>query len=295
MDGVIVINKPKGKTSHDCVGFVRRLAGTRKVGHTGTLDPLATGVLPICIGCATKASELLTCENKSYTAELILGKTTDTLDCDGTVLSESPVDFDEEKIRECIMSFVGKSEQLPPMYSAIKKDGKKLYELARQGISIERDRRKIEIYSIDIFDMNKKNNSVTFSVDCSKGTYIRSLCDDIGAKLGCGGYMNSLERTKSGKFSIDNSYTFEQLQTLKENGTLSDALIPVDELFDYPKITVDSRQRGFIVNGVRTRYKGLDEGQLYRIYDENGNFLCISECIEERLTLKKSFWSSLIN
>ena len=295
MDGVIILNKPKGKTSHDCVGFVRRLAETRRVGHTGTLDPLATGVLPICVGCATKASELLTCENKSYTAELVLGKTTDTLDCEGTVLSESPVDFDKEKIRECIMSFVGKSEQLPPMYSAIKKDGKKLYELARQGISIERDRRKIEIYSIDIFDMNKKNNSVTFSVDCSKGTYIRSLCDDIGAKLGCGGYMNSLERTKSGKFSIESSYTFEQLQTLKENNTLSDALIPVDELFDYPKITVDSRQRGFIVNGVRTRYKGLDEGQLYRIYDENGSFLCISECIEERLTLKKSFWSSLIN
>lgn len=294
MDGVIVINKPKGKTSHDCVGFVRRLAGTRKVGHTGTLDPLATGVLPICIGCATKASELLTCENKSYTAQLILGKTTDTLDCEGTVLSEVPVDFDEEKIRECIMSFTGKSEQLPPMYSAIKKDGKKLYELARQGIIIERDRRKIEIYSIDILDMNKENNSVTFSVDCSKGTYIRSLCDDIGAKLGCGGYMNTLTRTRSGNFTIDKSHTFEGLEELKEKGRLEEILIPVDELFDYKKITVDDRQRGFIINGVRTRYKGLDEGSIYRVYDQNGNFLCISECVEERLTLKKSFWGSLI-
>lgn len=294
MDGVIVINKPKGKTSHDCVGFVRRLAGTRKVGHTGTLDPLATGVLPICIGCATKASELLTCENKSYTAELILGKTTDTLDCEGTVLSENNVDFNEEEIRKCIMSFVGKSEQLPPMYSAIKKDGKKLYELARQGISIERDKRSIEIYSIDILNMNRENNSVEFAVDCSKGTYIRSLCDDIGAKLGCGGYMNALTRTKSGKFTIDKSCTFEELEKLKETDRLGEVIIPVDELFGYEKIVVDDRQRGFIINGVRTRYKGLDEGSIYRVYDQNGNFLCISECVEERLTLKKSFWGSLI-
>lgn len=295
MDGVIILNKPKGKTSHDCVGFVRRLTGTKKAGHTGTLDPLATGVLPICVGCATKASELLMCGNKSYTAELVLGKTTDTLDCGGTVLCEMPVDFNEEKIRKCIMSFVGKSEQLPPMYSAIKKDGKKLYELARQGISVERERRKIEIYSIEILNMSKENNSAEFSVDCSKGTYIRSLCSDIGAKLGCGAYMNALTRTKSGSFSLDDSFTFEDLQALKENGNLSDALIPVDKLFDYPKITVDSRQKGFIINGVRTRYKGLDEGRLYRIYDEYGNFLCISECIEERLTLVKSFWSSLID
>lgn len=295
MDGVIVLNKPKGKTSHDCVGFVRRLFGTRRVGHTGTLDPLATGVLPICVGCATKASELLTCENKAYRAELVLGKTTDTLDCEGEVLSESAVDFDEEKIQKCIMSFVGKSEQLPPMYSAIKKNGKKLYELARQGISIEREARNIEIYSIEILNMNRENNSVEFNVECSKGTYIRSLCDDIGARLGCGGYMNGLVRTKSGKFTIDKSYTAEELEELKEQGKLSRAVIAVDELFDYEKIIVDDRQRGFIVNGVRTRFKGLNEGQIYRVYDKNGCFLCISECIEERLTLKKSFWSSLID
>ncbi len=292
MNGIIIIDKPCSKTSHDMVGFIRRLTGIKKVGHTGTLDPLATGVLPVCIGNATKACELLTCENKAYRAELALGMTTDTLDAEGEILTEQPVLCDEERIKNVIMSFVGEIEQIPPMFSAIKKDGKKLYELARQGINIEREKRKITIHSIKINEIDMKRETVSFDVECSKGTYIRTLCDDIGMKLGCGGYMNKLTRIKSGKFSLDDAYTTEQLTKLFEENKFEDALISVDEVFDiYPKITVNERQKNFLVNGVRVRFKGLKEEQTYRVYDENGEFLSLSKCIEERLTLVKAFWN----
>lgn len=291
MNGVIVVNKPVGKTSHDCVGIIRKIIGTKRVGHTGTLDPLASGVLPICIGNATKASELLMCENKAYRAELVFGMTTDTLDCEGKILTEQPVSYTKEQTATIIKSFVGEQEQLPPMYSAIKKDGKKLYELARQGISIEREKRKITIHSIDIINIDTDKGTALIDVECSKGTYIRSLCDDIGARLGCGAYMNMLIRTRSGKFLIENSHTLEEIETLKKENKIENMLIPVDELFPYPKIKVDDRQKHFIVNGVRTRYKGLCEGKNYRVYDNDGCFLCISKCIEERLTLVKAFWN----
>lgn len=292
MNGIIIIDKPIGKTSHDMVSFIRRLTEIKKVGHTGTLDPQATGVLPVCIGNATKACELLTCENKAYRAELALGMTTDTLDAEGEILTEQPVLCDEETIKNTIMSFVGEIEQIPPMFSAIKKDGKKLYELARQGISIEREKRKIIIYSIKINEINMEKETVSFDVCCSKGTYIRTLCDDIGMKLGCGAYMNKLTRIRSGKFSLDDAYTTDQLTNLFSENRFEDALISVDEVFDiYPKIIVNERQKGFLINGVRVRFKGLTEGQTYRVYDENGEFLSLSECIEERLTLVKAFWN----
>lgn len=292
MNGVIIINKPLGKTSHDCVSFVRRLFGIRRVGHTGTLDPEATGVLPICIGNATKACEMLTNEQKKYTAELVLGMTTDTLDADGEILTEQPVNVSQEQIRDTILSFIGEIEQIPPMYSAIKQDGKKLYELAREGKTVERKKRKITIYNIDIVDINMDIPSVRIDVDCSKGTYIRTLCDDIGMALGCGAYMNKLIRTKSGQFDIKNSYTVNELIEHEKNKNLETLLIPTDKLFlNYPKITVTTRQKGFIVNGVKTRYKGLAENECYRVYDEDNQFLCISKCIEERLVLVKSFWS----
>ncbi len=292
MNGIIIIDKPCGKTSHDMVNFIRRLTGIKKVGHTGTLDPEATGVLPVCIGNATKACELLTCEDKTYRAELALGVTTDTLDAEGEILTEQPVLCDEETIKNTIESFVGEIEQIPPMFSAIKKDGKKLYELARQGINVEREKRKITIHSIKINEIDMQKETVTFEVHCSKGTYIRTLCDDIGMKLGCGGYMNKLTRIKSGNFSLDDSYTTDQLTKLFEENKFEDALISVDEVFgDYPKATVNERQKNFIVNGVRVRYKGLKENQIYRVYDEDKKFLCLSECVEERLTLKKAFWN----
>lgn len=292
MNGIIIIDKPLGKTSHDMVSFIRRLTGIKKVGHTGTLDPQASGVLPVCIGNATKACELLTCENKAYRAELALGMTTDTLDAEGEILTDQPVLCDEETIKNTIMSFVGEIEQVPPMFSAIKKDGKKLYELARQGISVEREKRKITIHNITINEINMEKEKVSFDVWCSKGTYIRTLCDDIGMKLGCGAYMNKLTRIKSGRFSLDDAYTTEQLEKIFKENKFSDILIPVDKVFDnYPYVIVNERQKNFIINGVRVRYKGLTEGQTYRIYDEDRNFLCLSECVEERLTLIKAFWN----
>lgn len=292
MNGVIIIDKPTGKTSHDMVGFIRKLYNTRKVGHTGTLDPEATGVLPICVGNATKACELLTNATKAYSAQLVLGMTTDTLDAEGTILTEQPVNVSEEQIKNAVFSFIGEIEQTPPMYSAIKQNGKKLYELARQGINVERKKRKVTIFDIKITHINTDEGTVNIDVTCSKGTYIRTLCDDIGMKLGCGAYMNTLRRTASGNFRIEDSHTLEELSGITDEKVLESLLIPTDRLFSmYDKITVNDRQKNFILNGVRVRHYGLQENQFYRVYDLQDNFLCISRCNEDRLTIIKSFWT----
>lgn len=290
MNGIIIVDKPQGKTSHDIVYFIRRLTGIKKVGHTGTLDPMATGVLPICIGAATKIADMLTLSDKEYVAELILGKTTDTQDAEGQVLSEKKVNCTEDEIRAAVMSFIGEIEQVPPMYSAIKQNGKKLYELARQGVEVERKPRKVTINSIDILKIDGK--SVTIDVSCSKGTYIRTLCEDIGNKLGTGAYMNTLRRIKTGIFDLSQSHTLEELGTLKsgDTGTLKEVLIPTDRVFeDLPCIKLNEKQKRSVVNGVRMTYKGI-ENQDYRVYDENGEFLCVSKIVDGRLTLVKSFW-----
>ncbi len=292
MDGVIVINKPTGRTSHDMVGFCRRLFGIKKVGHTGTLDPDASGVLPVCIGKATKAADMLTASDKAYRAELVLGMTTDTQDASGEILTEQPVNVSRADIEKAVMSFIGEIEQIPPMFSAIKKDGKKLYELARAGITIEREKRKIRIFDIKICEIDMKKESVTIEVACSKGTYVRTLCEDIGIKLGCGAYMNTLVRIKSADFILENSFTMEELLKMKEDGTLESALIPVDRLFsEYDKVKLDAFLAQKAKNGVRIRKKGLTEGVLYRIYDENDTFLCISKYANGELVLEKAFWN----
>lgn len=292
MDGIIIIDKPLGRTSHDMVSFTRRLFGIKKVGHTGTLDPDATGVLPVCIGKATKAADMLTASDKAYRTQLVLGMTTDTQDASGEILTEQPVLVTKTEIENAIKSFIGEIEQIPPMFSAIKKDGKKLYELARKGITIEREKRKVKIFSIDICEINMEKLTVTIEVSCSKGTYIRTLCEDIGMKLGCGAYMNTLVRTKSADFTLTQSYTQEKLLEMKENGSLESAVIPVDELFsDYPKVKLDAFLSAKTKNGVRIRRKNLTEGTLYRLYDENNLFLCISKYINGELILEKAFWS----
>ncbi len=289
MNGIIVIDKPKGKTSHDMVYAVRRLTGVKKVGHTGTLDPMATGVLPICIGSAAKAADMLTLSDKRYIAEFTLGKSTDTQDAQGKVTEERDVRCSEDEIREAVMSFVGEIEQVPPMYSALKRNGKKLYEFARQGIEVERAPRKVNIYSIDIIEIDLPR--VRIDVSCSKGVYIRTLCADIGEKLGALAYMSELRRIKSGMFSIDESYTEAQLETLRADGGLEDAVIPVDRLFnDLPRITLNEKQKKSVTNGVRMTYKGA-ENERYRVYDKDGAFLCVSKITDGRLTLEKSFWS----
>lgn len=291
MNGIIVVNKPLGKTSHDIVYFMRRLTGIKKIGHTGTLDPMASGVLPICIGSATKAADMLTLSDKRYTAELALGMTTDTQDAEGEVLTECAVNLTADEITDAIKSFEGDIEQVPPMYSAVKKDGKKLYELARKGIEVERKKRAVTIHEINIINIDLENYIVKIDVLCSKGTYIRTLCEDIGVKLGVGAYMNTLVRTKTGRFTIEESYTLDNLTKMKEEGTLSDAVTPVDALFEeYPKIALNEKQTRSITNGIRMSYSGT-EGQSYRLYDNSGQFLCISKCEDGRLVLEKSFWS----
>lgn len=289
MNGIIVIDKPKGRTSHDMVYFIRRMTGIKKVGHTGTLDPDATGVLPLCIGNGTKVSDMLLESDKCYRAELILGKTTDTQDLSGNVLEEKEVNLSEEEIVKAAESFVGEIEQIPPMYSAIKQDGKKLYELARKGIEVERKPRRVTINEITIVKIDK--NTVTIDVDCSKGTYIRTLCSDIGEKLGCGGCMGNLRRTKAGMFNIDESHTLEEIEKLKENGKLGNIILPVDSVFmKYPKIQLNEKQVKSVTNGIRMTYKGV-EGQTYRVYDNNNEFLCISKIEDGKLRLVKSFWN----
>lgn len=285
MNGIIVVDKPLGRTSHDMVYEMRRLTGIKKVGHTGTLDPMATGVLPVCIGKATKAADMLTLSDKAYTAELILGKTTDTQDAQGETLTECEVTCSEAEIREVINSFVGEIEQIPPMYSAIKQNGKKLYELARQGIEVERKARRVTINSIDILKID--GLSVTIDVSCSKGTYIRTLCADIGEKLGVGAYMNTLRRTRTGCFSIEDSHTLEEL---KEIGA-ENALIPLDMIFkEYPAVTLNPKQVKSVTNGVAMTYRDGIEGQCYRVYDSEGRFLCVSKIVDSRLKLQKAFW-----
>lgn len=292
MNGIIVLNKPKGKTSHDEVYFMRRLTGIKKIGHTGTLDPDATGVLPLCIGSATKAADMLTESDKSYRAVMVLGKTTDTEDASGTVLTECEVKCTDSDIRNAVGEFVGEIEQIPPMYSAIKQNGKKLYELARQGIEVERKKRRVRIHSIDILDIDMEKNSVVLDVSCSKGTYIRTLCADIGKRLGTGAYMSELMRTKAGPFTLDNSYTEEELVNIADNGGLGDVIIPVDAVFcEYPKIYLNEKQTKSIVNGIRMTYRDGVENQSYRLYDRNGKFLCISKCADGKLVLEKSFWT----
>lgn len=291
LKGVIVLNKPKGKTSHNMVSLMRRLTGIKKTGHTGTLDPMATGVLPICIGKATKAADYISVRDKRYTACLTLGSATDTYDSSGRVLETRKINVTEPQIINTISSFVGEIYQKPPMYSAIKIGGRKLYQLARKGIEVERKSRKISIYSIDILEVDLVINTVLIDVFCSKGTYIRSLCADIGEKLGCLAYMSSLVRTKSGNFNIEDSYTPQQLEQLNEQGSLKEAVISLDEIFsDYLPIYLNREEEIKVKNGIKIKYEGLIEGNSYRIYDSLNSLLCISKAKDNKLFMDKSFW-----
>lgn len=236
--GIINVYKEKGFTSHDVVAKLRGISGQRKIGHTGTLDPDAEGVLPVCLGRATKVCELLTDKDKTYRAVLLLGKTTDTQDTTGEVLSEASTEhLTEAQVEEAIMSFVGEYEQIPPMYSAVKIEGKKLYELAREGKTVERKSRKVCIHSIKIAEMDLPK--IEIEVRCSKGTYIRTLCHDIGEKLGVGGCMDSLLRTKVSIFELENTMKLSEIQEYKDQGRFIECVMPVDAIFpEYRKIVV---------------------------------------------------------
>ena len=248
MNGIINVYKEKGYTSHDVVAKLRGILKQKKIGHTGTLDPQAEGVLPVCIGNATKLCDLLTDKTKEYEAVLLLGVTTDTQDTTGAVLSEKTVQVEEDKLRAIMEGFVGKSRQIPPMYSALKVNGKKLYELAREGREVERKPRDIEIFSLDILEMQLPR--VRFRVHCSKGTYIRTLCQDIGEKAGCGGCMEELLRTRVDRFSLAEAHKLSEIEQIRDAGKLSEILIPVDQMFlSYPKVTVLAKYQLALANG----------------------------------------------
>lgn len=286
MDGVINIYKPMGITSFDVVREIRKLAKTKKVGHTGTLDPLACGVLPVCIGKATKIVDYIMNDYKIYKAHLKLGITTDTYDKEGKILQEKEVNLSKDNVVNVINSFIGEVAQIPPMYSAIKIKGKKLYELAREGIEIERQARNIIIYSINIIKIELPD--IVFEVKCSKGTYIRSLCYDIGKKLECGGTMWALERVASGNFNKDSTTVLRDLteKNIEEN------LISVEEaLKNYEKISINDKMKNLLINGVRIKDRsllnGIQKNILYRIYTEDENFIGLGIRTNEGLKMEK--------
>lgn len=289
MNGVIVIDKDEKMTSFDVVAKMRKICGTKKVGHTGTLDPDATGVLPVCIGSATRAADIMTgADNKRYQAVLRLGSATDTYDASGKITDEAPwANVTDSQIEEAAKKFTGNILQVPPMYSAIKQGGKKLYQLAREGKTVELEPREIRVNFINI--LSRDGADIVMDISCSKGTYIRSICHDMGISLGCFGHMAKLRRTESGAFNIDRAVKLSELTP----ETAERFLIPTSEVFDYPVFHASEKQAFLVKNGVSAYCEG--EKGIYRVFAPDGEFLSVSEIteIEGTLCLKliKSFWS----
>ena len=283
--GIINVYKEKGYTSHDVVAKLRGIAGQKKIGHTGTLDPDAEGVLPVCLGKATKVCELLTDKDKTYRAVLFLGQTTDTQDASGTVLETSDIsNLNEAQVTEAVQSFVGEYAQIPPMYSALKVGGKKLYELAREGKTVERKARNVMIHSIKILRVDLPR--VEMEVSCSKGTYIRTLCHDIGEKLGVGGCMESLLRVQVGRFVLADSLRLSEIQKAKEDGNLEKILRPIDSVFEqYRAVQIRPDQEKRLQNGNSfrkpDRSQNYDDQEMVRVYDSNGHFAAVYRYVEK--------------
>jgi len=291
LDGVLNIYKEKGYTSHDVVAKMRGILKQKKIGHTGTLDPDAQGVLPVCLGQATRLCDMLTDHDKTYRAVMLLGVETDTQDAGGQVLAREDVVCTEEEVRQAISSFVGPYDQVPPMYSALKVDGKRLYELARQGKVVERKARPVTIYEIAIESIELPR--VTMTVHCSKGTYIRTLCHDIGQVLGCGACMESLLRTKVERFLLKDSITLGQLEEIRDAGTLDQHIITIEQMFsDYPAVRAKAEADRLVHNGNPVGPDQVESDQRLkpemhvRLYDSSGHFLGIYEYQQERDWLK---------
>ena len=284
MTGIVIVDKPAGWTSQDVTARLRRVFGTRRIGHGGTLDPMATGVLPVFVGRATRGVEFFEHADKTYEAVLRLGTVTDTQDSTGTVLEKRPVTVTEAEFRDILPKFTGEIAQIPPMYSAIKVDGKKLYELARAGKEIERKPREITIFSLDLLEFTGETAKIR--VHCSKGTYIRTLCHDIGAALGCGGCMEALRRTAAGEYTLADSV---ELDTLLSAEHPEDYLRDVDTLFrQYPAVTLTEKQTLRCRNG-NSFSIALPEGR-YRAYDSQGTFLMLAKVQGGIMETVKSFF-----
>ncbi len=303
MDGIINVYKERGFTSFDVVAKLRGILRERRIGHTGTLDPDAQGVLPVCIGSATKACELLLDKEKEYEAVLLFGVETDTQDITGKVLKRQDVTVGKEEACEALRSFLGTYEQVPPMYSALKVNGKKLYELAREGKTVERAPRPVTIYSIEILEAfadEWAEKTIRFRVACSKGTYIRTLCEDVGKKLGCGGCMKSLKRTRVSSFLEEDAHTLAQIEEICAAGRLAEILMPTDRLFlHYPALTMRKGADGSLYNGNKLELGDVimcgdsvgeetekepengvtaacgQENAWFRVYDSAGRFLAL--------------------
>ena len=289
MTGFVFLDKEEGMTSFLAAKKLGRIFGTKKAGHTGTLDPMATGVLVVALDGATRFIELISDHDKAYRARFLLGKTTDTLDITGKILSEKKVNVRKEEVEEILGSFRGEISQLPPMYSAIKKDGVRLYELARQGIEIEREERQVNISSLLLTDYNENTNEYEIEVSCSKGTYIRSLISDIGEALGTGAVMTSLRRIKANGVSVDKCFTLSELCEMQEKGELEKAINSVDSFISYPRIRVTEAQAKRFSNGGGldiNRFGGKKETGFYNVYSPEGLFLGIGEIDEEKTELK---------
>lgn len=286
--GIINVYKEKGFTSFDVVAKLKGILRERKIGHTGTLDPDAEGVLPVCVAKGTKLCALLTDQDKEYEAVLLLGQVTDTQDCSGKILEEHPVTVSEAAVWEAVQSFVGAYDQVPPMYSALKVNGKKLYELARKGVEVERAARRVTIHSIDILSVELPR--VRMRVHCSKGTYIRTLCQDIGEKLGCGGCMESLLRTRVGRFGLEEAYRLSEIEAYAKEGRAEELILSSDQLFlDDPALSVRPELYRFADNGNVllpehfTEMPGeLADGQQVRVYGRNQGFTGIYEYRKSR-------------
>ena len=285
MDGIVIVDKPEGWTSQDVVSKLRGVFKTRRIGHGGTLDPMATGVLPVFVGRATRGVEFFEQAEKTYEAVLRLGLSTDTEDITGTVLAEKEVNITEAQFLSALESFRGEIQQIPPMYSAIKINGQKLCDLARKGREVERKPRTITIHQLECLDFT--GNTARLLVHCSKGTYIRTLCKDIGEALGCGGCMESLRRVKAGEYTIQNSVP---LQALIESADPEAFLLPVDSMFrQYPAVNLTEKQEKCCRNGVAFTCN-LAEGT-YRVYAQNDEFLALSHMVDGKLKTIKSFWA----
>ncbi len=296
--GIINVYKEAGYTSFDVVAKLRGILHIKKIGHTGTLDPEATGVLPVCVGKATKLCDMLTDKDKVYECVMMLGVETDTYDLTGQILDRQSVLCTEKEVEDALMSFVGDIEQVPPMYSALKVNGKKLYELARAGKEIERKARPVSIYSIDIIEMNLPQ--VTIRVHCGRGTYIRSLCHDVGVKLGCGCAMKSLIRTRVSQFDITDAHTLDEIEKIYKSGNLNRVMIPIDQMFEgmgtVIVIPTDEAIKNAINGGKISQelvfaeaISSFENGAKYRLYLPDNRFLGIYSFRDSIFCLEKMF------
>ena len=289
VNGIIIVDKPAGWTSHDVVAKLRGALRVKRIGHGGTLDPMATGVLPVFAGRATRAAGFSENADKEYIAGLRLGVVTDTQDITGNVISEACASVSVDELADMLLRFEGWQKQIPPMYSAIKRDGKKLYELARRGVEVPREARDVNISRLELVE--GAGSEFLLRIVCSKGTYIRTLCHDVGAALGCGGTMSSLRRTRAGVFTIESAHTLDSILTAVAGGAGEGMFLPVDTIFsEFPAVTLSSGDAEKCRHGASLKLAHLSDGR-YRFYAPDGGFLMLGEAGNGAVKVVKSFYS----